>query len=371
MAQEIRKFAYIDAVRAIAILMVIALHASQHVEGSPLVARAALFGQLGVQLFFVASALTLCLSAEARKGEPIALRNFYLRRVLRIAPAYYVGICFYYVWTLFAAKHGVGPFSSADPYTVKNVLANVFFLHGFYPAANNTIVPGGWSIGTEMAFYAIFPLLFYVMSRLKNRAVVAMLFPGATLIVVPYVETLYGIVFQNNNFLYFSILTQINTFIVGMYYYFETKDGAMFWTRPILAFTAFGAVTLMLSIQGYFFWVPFFSAIAFVALIEMVRNAPHRLLSALAPIGKVSFSMYLFHFAVISALGQLVNRGISLKRWIGPDLNLLFFFGVSALTTWVIANMSYRYIEAPMVKLGGRLIGSRRPARSTFRQSSG
>lgn len=364
MAQEIRKFAYIDAVRAIAILMVIALHASQHVEGSSLVAKSALFGQLGVQLFFVASALTLCLSAESRKDEPNGLRNFYIRRLFRIAPVYYLGIAFYSCWTILTLKYQIGPLDSIDQFTAKNILANVFFVHGFVPTANNNIVPGGWSIGTEIAFYALFPLLFRAMARLKSPGLAAVCGTGLSLIAMPYAETMYGIVFQNDNFLYFNILTQINVFTVGMAYYFVTRDGAKLWMRPELALLCFGFVTVMLSVQGYFFWVPFFSAIAFVALTEVVKSAPQSMLSPLlVPIGRASFSMYVGHFFVLSVLDFFVMKRIGLQRFLGANITLLLFFVASVGITWAIAQISYRWIEQPMIKLGARLVASRAPER--------
>jgi peptidoglycan/LPS O-acetylase OafA/YrhL len=62
---------YVDAMRGIAILMVILVHTSQNIKiESELISLFCRYGQMGVQLFFVASAFTLCNSAENRNNEP-------------------------------------------------------------------------------------------------------------------------------------------------------------------------------------------------------------------------------------------------------------------------------------------------------------
>lgn len=88
---------YIDSIRGIAILMVVLVHTgqitllvskSQHFTFiQPLLVK---YGQMGVQLFFVASAYTLCLSSFNRKNETNKFTKYAIRRYFRIAPAYYI-----------------------------------------------------------------------------------------------------------------------------------------------------------------------------------------------------------------------------------------------------------------------------------------
>ena len=94
-ADGTHKLQYIDILRGIAILGVIAVHSGQQIENLfPIVRSISNYGQLGVQLFFVASALTLCLSmSERNEKSPF---NFYVRRFFRIAPIYYLAIIFYF-----------------------------------------------------------------------------------------------------------------------------------------------------------------------------------------------------------------------------------------------------------------------------------
>src|SRR5690348_13706360 len=91
----VTKFDYIDAMRGIAILLVILVHSAFDLAIKGPAGRIGAMGQFGVQMFFVASALTLCLSWEARRDEPHPMKSFLIRRFFRIAPMYYFGIAFY------------------------------------------------------------------------------------------------------------------------------------------------------------------------------------------------------------------------------------------------------------------------------------
>ena len=82
-----KRYPRIDVLRGIARLMVIAVHASHGLKGSDSLLRTIFgFGGFGVQLFFVASAMTLCMSLENNYGKPRWLIKYAARRYFRIAP---------------------------------------------------------------------------------------------------------------------------------------------------------------------------------------------------------------------------------------------------------------------------------------------
>ena len=93
------KFKYIDALRGLAIFLVMIVHTSQYGEKShnEIFNSFFKFGAKGVQLFFLASAFILFLSYNYRisKQYKNLLRDFYIRRFFRIAPMYYIGIIFF------------------------------------------------------------------------------------------------------------------------------------------------------------------------------------------------------------------------------------------------------------------------------------
>ena len=133
-----------DAARGLAILLVIVTHAGAAVSGLPAALAHLVFAsQFGVQLFFVASAFTLCVSTGAAPGMRLDWRAFLIKRFFRIAPLYYTGIVVYLLVNCRTNWRAGGAFAPSAPYDTVNILANVAFLHGLYPPANNDIVPGG------------------------------------------------------------------------------------------------------------------------------------------------------------------------------------------------------------------------------------
>ena len=146
---EPRRYDYIDALRGYAILMVIAVHSSQYFE-TLAADRLITAGARGVQLFFVASGITLCLSWMARNDGALP---FYVRRFFRIAPMFYLAIVF------FIFTRGFSPsFYAPDGIGLRHILMTATFTHGMMVDTITSLVPGSWSIADEMMFYAAFPL---------------------------------------------------------------------------------------------------------------------------------------------------------------------------------------------------------------------
>src|SRR5262249_28116001 len=108
---------------------------------------------VGVQLFFVVSALSLTLSWQARQPSNIGdVRDYLLRRFFRVAPMFYFGIC------LYLALFGWRPREFVpEVIGVPDVALTAVFLHGWWPTALNSVVPGGWSVACEAMFYLMLP----------------------------------------------------------------------------------------------------------------------------------------------------------------------------------------------------------------------
>ena len=110
----------LDLLRGVAILLVVLAHCSQSATGAVpgLSSFAEKYGELGVQLFFIVSGYTMMLTFGG-KVDPAAIRSFYLRRVFRIVPLFWIAIVFYLLITKGAGiralgADGVVPATSAD-----------------------------------------------------------------------------------------------------------------------------------------------------------------------------------------------------------------------------------------------------------------
>ena len=154
----LKKLDYIDAVRGIAVLMVLFVHTltlSNTLNLNHFFRVIVEQGRMGVQLFYMASAFTLFYSLSQRASGS----GFFIRRVFRVAPMFYIATIFYFfLYTIFPVSN----IEAADlnTFTFANLFSHLTFTHGFSPYWINTIVPGGWSVGVEMLFYLFVPAAF-------------------------------------------------------------------------------------------------------------------------------------------------------------------------------------------------------------------
>lgn len=361
-----RKLDFIDRARGIAILMVIAVHYAQ-AFASTAIHRGAMAGQFGVQLFFIASAFTLCHSADHRRDERHRLRNFYLRRYFRIAPLYYLGI------VLYAAIFAGEPRAAA--YTPFNVAANVLFVHGLVPSANNIIVPGGWTIGAEMLFYLAFPALYLGVRRGWER------WGGRALVLAVTVSLLVALGWNfgwrlamgrwigNSDFGYCAIPAQLPVFVMGIAYYLHAWKGEGMPRRPgrdaavALGLLAVCAWVLIARIGPLYGLAPSLAGIGAVFAVNWLR-AHEDEGGWLSEVGKVSYSLYIIHFALVW------RPGAWLVQSFGGDAQAEWALAVPLYITevallYLVARLTLRIIEQPGNALGRRIIalGERRSAR--------
>jgi peptidoglycan/LPS O-acetylase OafA/YrhL len=358
---------YIDQLRGIAILMVVLVHTALYVPNlSSFAEWTARYCQMGVQLFFVASAYTLCLTFVRRRSEPANVLSFYTRRFFRIAPLYYVGIGVYFCVLVVDEYLSIGAVESFLPYSFPNVMANVLFVHGMIPAANNNIVPGGWSIGTEMLFYAVFPALYWLGERMIDaRAWIGLAYLVLASVAVNLALQLHlysvSIVITNDSFLYYSLINQLPVFVIGMIAFFVADKAMLPETRTmpltlVLGCITFTAITLFLwrmERRPLFAIIPTTAACSFFCLLQLLRivkfDAP-----LLSHIGRISYSIYVFHF--IFAWYAVPKTVQFLFGDNGGDFMLLgSVISVSALTI-AVAVVTEKYVEAKGIALGARVV---------------
>lgn len=145
----------LDGLRAVAVTVVMSYHytTSRWIPGD-----------LGVSLFFVLSGflITLLLLREESATGTVSLRAFYIRRTLRIFPAYYV----YIVFSLAIDTARGHPWSGQLLVSAFAYLVNYFnALHG-HPASS---VAHAWSLANEEQFYLLWPALFLLLLHAAPR----------------------------------------------------------------------------------------------------------------------------------------------------------------------------------------------------------
>jgi peptidoglycan/LPS O-acetylase OafA/YrhL len=343
-----KHFDYIDALRGYAILLVIAVHATLTFSNlSPTTMILTGQGARGVQLFFVASAMTLWMSWEARND---GARAFYVRRFFRIAPMFYLSLPIFLslgTWgpTMYAPE-GIG---------LRHIVMAATFTHGFMADTITSVVPGSWSIADEMMFYAIFPLLMAIRVRISTAFALVVVgtigcialngLAGRTLASVS--DDAWRGAWGNFYFLWFP--NQFPCFLFGMLVArWIHEDRPTLWP-PLLVL---GSIALAV-VDGLYplpvlklLSVPMqFGVIFALFALGLSKWQPTVLVNpVICWIGKVSYSGYLVHFLLI-ALGSPFPRENYLEA----------FVSLAALTV-AISSLTYALIEKPFIRLGSALI---------------
>ena len=368
---------YIDAVRGYAFLGVLMVHTALAV--GPFPGRDVfLFSGYGVQLFFLASAITLCHSMSSRKSfdrHPVAY--FYLRRIFRIAPLFWTAIVFY--WT-FPTVIPPSWLSSFAPFGVhpSYFAMTAFFLNGWHPYTFNSIVPGGWSIAVEMTFYAVFPLCFHFLNSLRKSAI-ALLFAFVWTDQVfshphwlrthlyPGVPDFVFYFFQAHWF-----PSQIVVFLIGIFSYHFLNHPLVFvltndrfWSVSLLCSCLFILLTLRPYPENPAFVSLYLLYIAALAgLIVSISGKGLRFFAnrAICYTGRISYSCYLVHFAALGMTFKLFGGHHTAEPFFDtqfPLSNLLLFAKLAAtafILTVLVSTITLHFFENAGIALGRRMI---------------
>jgi peptidoglycan/LPS O-acetylase OafA/YrhL len=297
------------------------------------------------------SAFTLALSLHSRAGEP--LRNFFIRRFFRIAPLYYTALA-YYLW-----QDGLGPrywLGEAPRVTVANIISTVLFVNGVHPQWLNSTVPGGWSIAVEMTFYLLLPLLMAYATTVGRActlffgtAAVAILSGNWLWLHGPFVDArLWG------EFLNMYLPSQLPVFCIGLVLYHCVRNRERGLAMPAAPLLWLSALVIIDQHTTMRFPEHIGFAIGFACVGYCLSVRPTWILVNRWTVftGKLSFSLYLVHFAVLHFASRVFARPLVPISTI--DLVLKYLGVVCACS--LVAYMTYRLIEIPGQVLGGAII---------------
>ncbi len=348
------KLSSIDSLRGIAVLLVVLVHTTfivSTLDFNPILKKSIDLGTIGVQLFYILSAFTLCLSIETRKE--VGMKNFFLRRFFRIAPMWYVALILYTFTSIFYFKDYV--------FTASNTLSHVFFLHAFVPSHINSLIPGGWSVGIEVLFYALFPIFFKILSSPK-KSLYAM---GASISFIWV--TCSGVQFFSpelwrdptvRNWLFQFLPAQLPFFLAGIFLYQIYKTKKYPWKEMV--FLTVGLILLRqlfsllsggsLYFSGLYIYVPILLLLLFYVLSHnyWIWNKN----KALIWIGKISYSMYLLDLLFVTFFRKI----IPIEEYTVWIFALVFIFSVLVLT--VLGTITYFIIEKPFITWGRKFTDS-------------
>lgn len=253
------------------------------------------------------------------------------------------------------------------------VPVTALFLHGFHPETINSVVPGGWSVAVEMTFYFIFPflmcvrkfscflliLIFCIFLQKFNASVSSHIFV--------YEASQQYII---ESFAFFNFFSQVPVFIMGiMAYIFLTKEKTIGLKFLLLG----GAAFFIFLVEFWYSYQSFvshhviaggvFAIFSIFLAYHPFRFFVNRLTVSL---GKLSFSMYLIHIAVLRLFGEAGLNTVFGNGNLESIMFFLFVLFVSAGISW----FTYRYIEKTGIAVGRKLIDRLEGGRATRPLSS-
>ena len=352
----------LDHVRGLAAFMVFAWHFTHAWYGYPIPFEyiPAIFpfalldeGHTGVALFM---ALSGYLFAKLLDGKTIDYRAFLWNRVLRLVPLL-TAVMFIIGLQIFAGGGSLLPFAYSLAQGV------------MYPTLPN----GGWSITVEFHYYVILPVFLWMLRKSK-------LLPASLVIAAIALRLfIHHEAGQIQSLAFWTIVGRIDQFALGMLVF---QFRAYFAHRHVIVgaiFIGFALFYWSFDIHGGFYlnpsypspspiWIylPTVEGMVYavgIAWYETSFSPSTTGISAfMGRIGEYSYSIYLLHFFIVFRAARFVHeRVMDISNFYLACLWALVFF----LLMVPVGYLSYRFIEAPFLKLRKRYIAAPGGSRDT------
>lgn len=335
-----RRVPQLDAVRGLAILMVMAHNISLKypVMGSAWWTKD---GWMGVDLFFALSGFLITGILLDTKGARKYFENFYARRILRIWPLYYALLLFMFVGMRFLSRAEYAKvLETSSPWWAFPLFLQNFLLPSTIYAAGPLAVT--WSLTIEEQFYLVWaPVVrFCTAKTLWTLAIVEIcLSPGLRYFLATRHVDLYTNVFCRLDGLMAGAILAVLVRRKGF-------APARWLTRAWILLVASGAMAVGIEAL-HARWIVFtFTALASAGFIFVAMYSPQRWLQAvmanrfLRYSGIISYGLYLLHKIPFGAVQML---GLDRRAWVPAPFILL--------TSYALAMISWNVLEKPFLRL--------------------
>jgi len=315
----------------------------------------------GVDIFFVLSGFLITGIILDTCERPNFFRNFYIKRVIRIFPPYYVTLLIFCVLYLFLKNEFFNRLCSSQIWYWLYLENWLWLFQGFY---DNPLLHF-WSLAVEAQFYLVWPALIYFCPRklLSWLLVIVILctvgIRGWLLLTNPFTPSLVRI-------LYFSTLCRIDGLVMGALLAVWMRSDCMLsrlLRRLGLVMIASGTcLGLIITIQkgfspftpvvlfiGFFLFSIFFGMLLVLSLAQPENSVLSRILTwfPLKKLGTVSYGFYVYHFPICWMFRDRIYQYIG-KSFILNHLGTVLFCGTLSL---VISLFSWYCLEQPILRL--------------------
>jgi peptidoglycan/LPS O-acetylase OafA/YrhL len=310
----------------------------------------------GLSLFFTLSAFLICelLLREREITGTVKITQFYIRRILRIWPLYYLGL---------ALGSAVAFLPGGHPTDLAMFGWFAIFMGAWYSAFHGAIlnpIAPLWSVSVEEQFYLFAPWVtkFFNRKSLYGFCVALILLANSRLCYLVKASA-------TDSRIWTDTYVQFECFAAGILLCMVLRGrlpGIAVWQRSILLatswscwlFASYCAQAPSKSLANPPFW-PYFSEYTLAALgsalfiVAVLGMNPKRLPAWAIYCGRISFGLYVFHEFAIYISRSICEHTLALSS-LAYCMEAILAVGL----TFLMAALSYRYFETPFLKLKKR-----------------
>jgi peptidoglycan/LPS O-acetylase OafA/YrhL len=348
--RRVKRFGSLDALRCISIVVVIFSHTAS--VSMPWL-ESQLVGLAGVRLFFAISGflITTLLLREREATGGISLRNFVVRRTLRIFPLYYTILFAYIVLVFLTERH-----DEAGAQFFRNLpffftyTSNLFVNNHPASGADRVLFLFSWSLATEEQFYLIWPTI----EKFAGDWLAAIIMVGVVLLLITYrlcvasgVAVLPGFAGMFVGSISLSICMGV-LIAHALHSPAGYRALAKIWT-PFNSLIGLFVLVLLVSCSQSEILKSVASAFVVLSCVQSERHILAGLFrwKPLVAIGSVSYGMYLMHLLCNHTIRLVAGRvhlsGLAAGGWLE--------FAATTVVSFVVAMISFRYYESIFLRL--------------------
>ena len=304
-------------------------------------------GDRGVELFFVLSGFILCLPFAhhyINHGKKVSLKRYYLRRVTRLEPPYFIAMTAIFLMHLMMK-------TISPAVLLPSWLASLVYSHNFIYHHTPLLTVVAWSLEIEIQFYLLAPVFFSLLALNKylRRAILL----SASLLLI-FLQKFYPPPFA-------SIYGFAQYFFTGILLadFYVSDTFPSFFNHKWIIIPAIGLLITIISLpikaNVASADILFITRLCFPFLLEFIllhrfmkNDQVKRIFSYkfIPIIGGMCYSIYLLHYTIISFLGRFTIR-LHITAYYLPNLILQII--LLSIPILILSSIFYFYIERPFM----------------------
>jgi exopolysaccharide production protein ExoZ len=344
-----KQIANIQILRGMAAFAVVAFHAQQNVRGNDLsdTMPDLLVGAFGVDLFFAISGFIMAYASTGLFGVEGGASLFLKRRIVRIAPLYWMITAIYTVYLLHVMRHHTDHID-----LMVNFATSIGFVGYLSPMSKFgfPIYPPGWTLDYEMFFY----LCFSASLALPRRGAVAILALFFASLVI--LNQSFDLPFWASHLASSQILEFVAGMLVAELYLAGLRLKPLACLALILvgvcgALYAAPSMDAWQNLRGLV-WGPLAAATLAGVTLWPSQSSASAVRGLFEALGGASYSLYLVHLAVFAVFAEILHANAAARHIPG-----IIYFTLLIITSLAAAFALYRFVERPLTrKLSSRIL---------------